>query len=79
MVDRDALLHLYTVALACRWLVGPLTCGDGPGGGVVSKRVHGNDGVNDTVNDGVNAIEPPSPEMRRKRPDDLRDYRVSRA
>ncbi|MDQ1024701.1 hypothetical protein QF035_002283 [Streptomyces umbrinus] len=55
-VDRDALLHRYTVALARRWLAGPLACAPGPGRGVASKHAHGSDGGYDTRCAGANAI-----------------------
>jgi hypothetical protein len=40
-VDRDALLHRYTVGPAHLWLAGPLTCTLCLLGGVVSKCAHG--------------------------------------
>lgn len=64
LLDRDALLHRYTVALAYRWLACPMTCGGELSRGVVSKRAHGSDGGYDTGCDGVNVIVPHSPEMR---------------
>lgn len=74
-VDRDALLHRYTVAPARAWLAGPLTCDYGPGGGVVSKHAHGSDGGCDTGCDRANAISHPAVATRR-RGCELRSYRV---
>lgn len=59
-VDRDALLHRYTVAPARGWLAAGLACAYGPVGGVVPKRVHGGDSGYDIRYDGGIAIGPPS-------------------
>lgn len=57
-VDRDAVLHRYTVALALGWLVWALTCGYVSARGVVSKRVRGSDHGYDARYDGVDATQP---------------------
>lgn len=54
-VDRDALLHRYTVVLARQWLAVDLSCTFCIRWGVASKNVHGDDGGcvprNDRLND----------------------------
>jgi hypothetical protein len=75
--------HRYTVAPARGWLEGPVSCTASPHGGVVSKRVHGNDAGYDTRNDGVNATEPPASHPRAtvrtdQKPDSPAEKGVSR-
>lgn len=55
LVDRDALLHRYTVAVVFYWRAGGLACAFGGSGGVVSKGEHGSGVRNDIGCDGVNA------------------------
>lgn len=54
VVDRDALLHRYTVAPTDLRLAAHLTCPSMPKSGVASKGAYGNDGRPDDGNDGVN-------------------------
>jgi hypothetical protein len=56
-VDRDALLHSYTVALAHGWLVPGLTWAYEQQGDVVSKSVPAIDAGCDTGLDGARASE----------------------
>src|SRR3954471_8910923 len=62
--DRDALLYRYTVALASRWPVCGLACGDVLCWGIVSKDDPGNAVGNDGENDGGNAIGSSEPLVR---------------